>query len=125
MAANRLETFENLAAPAAWDGLERYLGVAIRRSLRAAIVCLQHQAAALQAAFNRAHTGEDLEKVRRLVIGFRRRYLRTETTLDFYADSIDTHTNPKVAAVLRSCDLLARRSMVELLDQLGQKRRPS
>lgn len=124
LAASRLEAFENLASPGAWDGLERYLGIAIRRSLQGAIVRLQQQAAALRAVSNRAQTVEDLERVRRQVVDFRKRYLRTETTLDFYADSVNTRTNPEVAAVLRSCDVLARRSMVAVLDQLGRTTPP-
>ena len=75
------------------------IGIAIRRSLQGAIVRLQQQAAALRAASNRAQTVEDLERVRRQVVDFRKRYLRTETTLDFYADSINTRTNPEVSAL--------------------------
>ena len=124
LATSRLEVFENLASPGAWDGLEHYLGVAIRRSLRGAIVRLQQQATALRAASNRAQTDEELERVRRQVVDFRKRYLRTETTLDFYADAVNARTNPEVAAVLRACDVLARRSMISLLDQLGRTTPP-
>lgn len=120
MATSRLEDLESFAAPEAWDGLERYLGITIRQRLGEAIERLQRQAATLRAAFNAAQTGDMLARVRQQLVNFRRRYLRTETTLDFYADAINTRTNPEIATLLRACDVLARRSMTEILDQLGR-----
>jgi hypothetical protein len=120
LAASRLEDLENFAAPEAWDGLERYLGVAIRRRLGEAVERLQRQAAALRAAFNAAQTMALLARVRQQLVAFRRRYLRTETTLDFYADAINTRTNPEIATLLRACDFLAYRSMRQVLDQLDK-----
>jgi hypothetical protein len=120
MAASRLEDLENFAAPEAWDGLERYLGIAIRQRLGDAVERLQRQAAALRAAFNTAQTMALLARVRQQLVAFRQRYLRTETTLDFYADAINTRTNPEIATLLRACDFLAQRSMCEVLDQLGK-----
>ena len=59
-------------------------------------------------------------EVRRKLLAFRHQYLRTETTLDFFADAINGRTNPQVAALLRACDTLAHRSMSQLLDQIGK-----
>jgi hypothetical protein len=61
-----------------------------------------------------------LAEVRRKLLAFRRQYLRTETTLDFFADAITVRTNSQLAGLLRACDTLAYRSMSQLLDQLGK-----
>ena len=120
IAASRLRDLESLAAREAWDRLERYLGVTVRQDLMAAIDRLGRQGAALQAALQAAVSMESLEPVRQQLLRFRRSYLRTETTLDFYADAINTRTNPEVATLLRACDILARRSMADVLQPLGK-----
>ena len=120
MAAYRLQKLEDLASPDAWDGLETYLGVTVRKTLERTAERLERRAAALRAALAGARTRTDLEGVGRQLIAFRRHYLRTETTLDFYADAINTRTNPKIAALLRACDALAYRSMAQALEPLNK-----
>ncbi len=118
MAASRLGNLEDLASPSAWDSLERYVGQVLRHNLTEAVNRLQQEATALQTQWHRAKTNEELRQVRRQLVTFRRRYLRTETLLDFYADALNTRTNPEIAALLRACDVLARRSMGQVLDRL-------
>jgi hypothetical protein len=120
MAASRLGKLEDLASSEAWDSLERYLGISIRRNLSGAVDRLQEKAAALHSAAGTIKNKRDMDQVRRRLVDFRRSYLRTETVLDFYADAINTRTNPEVAALMRSCDLLARRSMSIVLDPLDK-----
>jgi len=43
----------------------------------------------------------------------RRAYLRTETTLDFFADAIATRANPRIGALLRAADSLARQNNLQ------------
>lgn len=124
MAALRLGDLEDLASASAWDSLERYMGIVLRQNLSAAVDRLQRQAAALQTLLSAARTLDDIHQVQQQLLEFRQRYLRTETLLDFYADAIDTRTSPNIAALLRACDVLARRSMSQLLDQLGQTTPP-
>lgn len=119
MAALRLGDLEDLASPDAWQHLERYTGMVLRQNLTAAVDRLQRQAAALQAQWSAAKTLDDIQQVQQRLFEFRQHYLRTETLLDFYADAINTRTNPTTAAILRACDVLARRSMSALLDPLG------
>jgi len=119
MAALRLGALEDLASSHAWQSLERYLGIVLRQNLAAAVDRLQKQAAALQAQWNAASTLEDIAQVQRMLWNFRGRYQRTEILLDFYADALNTRTNPTTATLLRACDVLARRSMSHVLDQLG------
>ena len=124
MAASRLGNLEDLASPNAWDSLERYVGVVLRHNLTEAVNRLQQEATALRAQWHAAKTDEQLRQVRRQLVTFRRRYLRTETLLDFYADALNTRTNPDIAALLRACDVLARRSMGQVLDQLRKMTPP-
>ena len=124
MAASRLGKLEDLASPSAWKGLERYLGVVLRQNLTEAVNQLQQESSALQALWNRAKTRDDLRQVRQQLVTFRRSYLRTETLLDFYADALNTRTNPDIAALLKACDILARRSMAQVLDRLGKTTPP-
>jgi hypothetical protein len=119
MAALRLGDLEDLASAHAWNSLERYTGVVLRQNLSAAVDRLQRQAAALQAQSSAARTPDDVDRVQQQLLEFQQRYLQTETLLDFYADAINTRTNPTMAALLRACDVIARRSMSELLDKLG------
>src|SRR5688572_14234414 len=93
VATARLQRPGDLASEAAWGNLEQYLGVTIRQHLKMAVQRLQHQAAALKTYFETATTLAQLEQARRRLLDFRRRYLRTETMLDFYADAINTRTS--------------------------------
>lgn len=120
LAASRLQSLEDLASKGAWEGLERYLGESIRERLTDAVKRLQVQAIALRSALSQAGTPKDWEGVRVRLLAFRREYLRTETTIDFYVDAINTRASPYIAALLRTCDALAYRSMAHVLDQLGK-----
>src|SRR5215210_467223 len=119
-AATRLQDLDDLASPSAWNSLESYLGSSIRRHLSEVVARLDREAALLQAALAAAFSASDLLSVRRQLLAFRRRYIRVETTLDFYADAINTRTNPRMAGYMRACDTLAHRSMTQLLDSLGK-----
>lgn len=115
-AAERLN-LDDLAAPAAWGQLERYLGVAARGHLQRVVDRLQAEARALVAAQAAAREPAAL---RSQLLAFEHRYLRAETTLDFFADAINVRTNPTVGALLRACDTLAHRAMAQLLDAIGR-----
>lgn len=119
-AVTRLQELDDLASPAAWNNLERYLGLAIRRHLAAVVAQLERESTLLQAALAAAVTPAELYAVRRQLLAFRTRYLRVETTLEFFADAINTRTKPEIAGYLRACDTLAHRSMAQLLDQVGK-----
>ena len=87
LAASRLQ-LDDLASPDAWGHLERYLGVSLRRHLTGVIARLQGEATALTALRRAAQTPAAAAEVRRKLLAFRQQYLRTETTLDFFADAI-------------------------------------
>jgi hypothetical protein len=115
-----LDDLDNFASPGAWQGLERYLGTAVRGHLRTAVDRLRRKADVLEAELRAADTAAELENVRRKVVRFRRQFLRTETALDFYGDAVNTRTNPRLAALLAGCDVLARRSLETVLPAMGK-----
>ncbi|MCX4672364.1 hypothetical protein OG453_37860 [Streptomyces sp. NBC_01381] len=117
-AADRLGALDDLAAPAAWAGLEQYLGVAVRRALTEAVSGLRTRGHILRTALRAAHSPAELDAVRRRLLEFRQGYLRAETSIEFYADAVNTRTSPHIAALLRACDSLAQRSMAAVLDPL-------
>jgi hypothetical protein len=119
LAASRLN-LDDLASPEAWGRLERYLGVSLRRHLTGVIDRLQGEANVLKAMQHTAQSPTAVAEVRRKLLAFRQRYIRAETTLDFFADAINGRTNQQMAALLRACDTLAHRSMSQLLDQIGK-----
>jgi hypothetical protein len=119
-AARRLADLDDLASHAAWHSLERYIGLSIRQHLTKVVAQLIREGDLLQAALASAVSPVDLLKVRRQLLNFRNRYTRVEMTLVFFADAINTRTNPKISGYLKACDVLAYRSMAMLLDQLGK-----
>ena len=119
-----LDDLENFAAPAAWHGLERQLGTTLRAHLAAAVNRLRREGDVLEAEFRAADTPAELERVRRRVVRFRRRFLQTETALDFYGDAVNTRTNAKLAALLGPIDSLAGRSLHAALAPLGRPTPP-
>lgn len=120
LAASRLK-LDDLASAQAWGRLESYLGLAIRRHLSGVIEQLAAEARVLAALQQQARTQpQALPALRQRLLAFRSRYLRAETTLDFFADAINARTSPEQGALLRACDTLAHRSMSALLEPLGR-----
>jgi hypothetical protein len=119
-ATQRLQNLDDLASSSAWNSLERYLGISVRRHLSTVVSQLDREAVLLQAALAAAASPAELRAVRQQLLKFRNRYAKVETTLDYFADAINTRTQPKIAGYLRACDTLAYRSMSQLLDQLGK-----
>jgi hypothetical protein len=117
-AAGRLNP-DDLASAEAWNRLERYLGVSLRKHLEGVIARLCAEADVLTVTLRTAESLTALRELQQRLLVFRRRFTRAETTLDFYADAINTRTSPQMAGLLRACDILAHRSMSALLDQLG------
>jgi hypothetical protein len=119
-----LDDFENFASASAWGNLERYLDVAMRSHLRASVERLKRAGDVLQAELTAAENLAEFERVRQLVVRFRRRFLQVETALDFYGDAVNTRTSPKLGALLRACDVLVGRSLEQVLRPLGRPTSP-
>jgi hypothetical protein len=119
-AAERLKDLDDFASTSAWNGLEKYLGLSIRQHLSSVVAQLDREATLLQAALDATSSVSDLVGIHRQLQSFRNRYIRVETTLDFFAVAINTRTTPRVSGYLRACDILAHRSISQLLDPLGK-----
>jgi hypothetical protein len=119
-----IDDADNFASGEAWLGVERQLGLALRKPLQAASDRLRLEITAVGAQLASAQTMEQLRLVRQRLLAFRQRYVAVETTLDFYGDAVNTRTNPKIAAVLRALDLIAFLSMEVILKPLGKQTPP-
>ena len=117
-AAARLDP-DDLASAEAWNRLERYLGLSLRKHFDSVIARLRLEADILTVTLQSAESPTTMRELQQRLLAFRRKFIRAETTLDFYADAINTRTSPHIAGLLRACDILAHRSMSLLLDQLG------
>lgn len=119
-AAGRLADLDALAPEAAWRGLEHYTGVALRQGLATSVSRLRATADRLSHQLASTPPGAE-EALRAAFQELRQAFLRTETTLDFYADALASRAQPKLGALLRACDHLASRSMAEGLAPLGRQ----
>jgi len=88
VAVTELEDLTRLAAPTGWQQLERYLGLALKRTLGDCVGRLSRQTAVLRAELAAAETEAELDRLRVEIVAFRQRYMAAETMLDFYADGI-------------------------------------
>jgi len=120
LATERLESVDDLAAASNWEELERQTGVELRQALSRAVARLVTEVGRAGAAVERGTLEQGEDAVQRL----RRAYLRTETTLDFFADAIATRANPRIGALLRAADSLARQSMERVLRPVGRTAPP-
>lgn len=120
LATEQLGDLGRTASPQSFAWLERYLGARLRETLTSSVARLARQTRALRAQVDAAETRRDVARLRDDLLDFRRRYLAVETTIDFYADAINTRTNGRVGAQLRACDFLAGEAMRAVLGPLGR-----
>lgn len=123
-ASSRLSKLEELASPAAWRGLEHYLNVKLKSNLQQGLSRLQDNALVLQQQLHGATSVTQLKELQLQLDVFKKKYLQTETMLDFYTDAINTRTNDDMAALMRACDRIAHKSMKMILDPMGMPTPP-
>lgn len=116
-----LQDLENFASAEAWRGLEGYLDLALRRHLSDAVRRLEREADVLVAELRAASTDAQLEELRVHVLRFRKRYLAAEVALDLHGDAVNSRTTPRLAGLLRACDLLALQSLAQVLEPLKRE----
>lgn len=118
-ALERLSRWDTLASAQAWQGLEQYLGVALRRALTDAVDRLRLELAGIEGA--RGGPTYALEQKMRQ---FRANYARVENVADFYVDALNTRGTPYMSAMLATCDRIAEHSMRSVLLPMGHARPP-
>jgi hypothetical protein len=121
LAAVRLGNLDAVAPTSAWRGLEHYLGVSLRQTLREIVARLIRTADDIARRLARASSPEAVAEVRGALLEFRRAYTRAETSVDFFEDALSTRAAPEMGALLRACDHIATRSMAEALTPLGRQ----
>ncbi len=117
-ATERLADLDLYAPQSAWNSLDHRLNARLREMFREATDLLKK--ALLQLRLNlRATAGAPLVSTE--LAAFRRRYLKTETALDFYGDAVNSRASERMARLLSGLDCLARESMRAVL---APSRRP-
>jgi hypothetical protein len=114
-----LGDLDAVASPAAWAGLESYLGKSVRASLTATTQRLARQAERVASALAAATSSGELRAARADLLRLRRRYLQVETVVGFFGEAIGARSNPRLAVALRGLDALAVVSMEKVLGPLG------
>lgn len=123
-AVDRLEGWECWAAADAWRGLEQYLGLTLRQSFASAVDRLRQQAGYLRSQLKLSSSKEELQRMHQRLLLLRSQFTKVETMLDFFGDAVNTRTSAKMSALLRACDILAERSMQQILEQFRKKTPP-
>ncbi len=118
-AVERLNDLDNFASPSAWASLEHYLGTMLRQRLLQGVRDLELRLRFLETLAQNPSPAASAQ-LRSEIITFRTRFTRVETALDFYGDAVNARSSPKLAALLRTCDLLATRAMQSVLVPLGK-----
>lgn len=121
-ATHRLRALESIAAPAAWAQLEHHTDIALRSRLTASINTLQAQADRLadrsrRYDVNRTSLRAELQQLRK-------QYMRTEMTLDYFGDAINTRTEDKLGRHLAALDEIAETAIRRVLQPLGHRTPP-
>ena len=122
-ASQRLKMLDEIASPEAWKRMEDYTGKSLRQVLAISVQSLCQQGNQYKEELLQ-QVNPDLNFFRSRVRQLRERYLRTESTLDFYGDAINSRSSDYLASILTSCDILARLSMHKILVPLGQASPP-
>jgi hypothetical protein len=123
-AVNRLEGWECWAAADAWRSLEQHLGLTLRQNFASANDRLRRQAAQLRTQLKLSSSGEELQRMHRQLLLLRKQFIKVETMLDFFGDAVNTRTSVKMSALLRACDILAEKSMQQILEQFAKRTPP-
>lgn len=119
-AAVALRDPSSFTADGAWKSLERYLDRAVRSSLESSTQDLRREIVGLRTQLDRARLGPELVVVARRLQRVRRQYGQVETVVSFYADAVNTRTNPTLGTHMRALDRLAVTSMRTVLEPMGR-----
>ena len=120
-AINRMRDIDSRWSPIALNSLEHYLGLSIRKRLLEAVDRLEKSSRELYLQYGKIQEPNEYNLLRRQLLNLRRQYSRTETTLDFYADALNTRSNEYMGQLMSACDALARKSMFEALSPLRRE----
>ncbi|MBI4900956.1 MAG: hypothetical protein HY829_10820 [Actinobacteria bacterium] len=115
----------SFASEGAWANLEQYLNRAVRASLELSTRTLRTEITGLRTQLDNAKLGPELVVVARRLQRVRRQYGQVETVVSFYADAVNTRTNPTLGTHMRALDRIAVTSMRSALDPMGRQVPPA
>lgn len=111
---------EGFATQSSWESLEQAIGMPIRSQLsRTVDELLRNGRIAAEAVRASRLDPTRLPAAQAAVQGFRRLYLKVETTLDFFGQAVNSRTSPHLQAAMRTLDRLARQSIETALRPVG------
>ncbi len=120
-AARTFRDAEEFASLAAWQSVERTVGMPLRQQLHGIVEDLISHGEACSKAIAAARNEPALvAEAQAALQAFRRRYVQVDTTLDFFGDAVNTRTSPKLCAALTELDRLAEVSMAAVLAAAGK-----
>ncbi len=117
-ATSRLSKLENLASSYAWTGVDRDVKQMILDSAKNSIGLVDEIGREIKIQLQ---AGAEYDRIRKSVLRLRQQYLKTETTIHFFTDALNSRTNVSLATLLRACDILCKRSMEAILPTLGKQ----
>lgn len=118
-AAKRLSGLQHLASEQAWQGIDYEALQKLKTMLLSRINRLVLQGQHLRAQLMQYPDFALQDACKLQLLKYRDEYLKTETTVDFYTDAINTRTNPEMAQILRACDILCQQTFEKTLGKLG------
>ncbi|MFN2439329.1 MAG: hypothetical protein ABR503_09025, partial [Chitinophagaceae bacterium] len=120
-ATARLSELDKLASANAWQGIDHSIGLTLKKSLQQSVNDVIALGNTLKKQLEFSKDQASLRTIKRGLMQLRERYLKTEETIHFYTVAINSRTTPNIAALLRACDILCKKSMEELLKPLGKE----
>lgn len=123
-AAKRMANVEQMASGTAWQGLQQSTGSLIKHFLQRSTQQLAARGGQLKQQLQTAHSAVLRQQLRKALLRFKSDYLRSETTVHFYTDAINTRTQTDVAAMLKGCDVLCNVCMQTFLASLHKTAPP-
>jgi hypothetical protein len=111
---------ESFASRAAWESVERAVGLPVRTQMARTVDELIRVGQAAETSVRVARTQPTgLPSAQAAVEAFRRRYLQVETTLDFFGQAVNSRTSLRLASTMATLDRLAHRSIAVSLEPAG------
>ncbi|HRH48112.1 MAG TPA: hypothetical protein PLP23_05160 [Panacibacter sp.] len=123
-AAKRMANVEQMASGTAWQGLQQSTGALIKLFLQKCTAHLAARGQQLKQQLQTANSAALRLQLRRALLKYKADYLRSETTIHFYTDAINTRTQTDVAAMLKGCDVLCNVCMQTFLEPLHKTAPP-
>ena len=111
---------EEFASGLAWQSVEAYVGMPLRRQLAATVDELLAAGRTAAGLVRTAQTNPSvIPRAQQAVQAFRHRYTQVEVTLDFFGHAVNSRTSRSIRATLQTLDHLAVQSMEAVLRPLN------